>query len=257
MMATIPYSVDADRGEARFFFTMACVMSAAIVAGFAFNLAMGVSSFRVPWMVHIHAFVMFGWLTLYLTQNAMIFTGNVAVHRRLGWLAVVWLPAMFVLGCLMTRWSVQEHGAPPFLEVNEFLFSNILLLLLSVSLVAWAITVRANTGWHRRLMYSGFTILTGPGVGRLGAPLWFRIEPWGWWALNGLTLLFIVAGMVADKRRYGKIHPAWFWGIGLIVGVQLVADLIAYSDWGESFTRSFVAGTPGGARPMQAFLPPG
>lgn len=256
-MATLAYPTDTDRGEARFFFTMACVMAASIVGGFAFNLAMGISSFDVPVMVHVHAFVMFGWVALYLTQNAMIFSDNVAIHRRLGWLAVIWLPMMLVLGCLMTRWSIQEHGVPPFLEVNEFLFSNPALLLLSVGLFAWAITVRANTGWHRRLMYSGFTILTGPGVGRLGSAIWFRIEPWGWWALNALTMLFIVVGMIADKRRYGRVHPAWFWGIGLFVGVQLVADLVAYSDWGESFTQAYVAGTPGGERPMQAFIPPG
>jgi hypothetical protein len=256
-MATIPYSADTDRGEARFFFTMACVMSAAIVGGFAFNLLMGISSFDVPWLVHIHAFVMFVWVALYLTQNTLIFSDNIAVHRRLGWLSVVWLPAILVLGTLMTRWAVQEHGVPPFLEVNEFLFSNPLLLLLCVSLAGWAVTVRANTGWHRRLMYGSFTILTGPGIGRLGAPLWFRIEPWGWWMIvGGGAVLFIGIAMIADKRRYGAVHPAWFWALGLILGVQLVADLVAYSDWGVNFTQSYVAGLPGSARPMGAFVPP-
>jgi hypothetical protein len=256
-VATIPFSAETDRGEARFFFTMACVMSASIVGGFAFNLAMGISSFEVPWLVHIHAWVMFGWVALYLTQNALIAGDNVARHRRLGWLAVLWLPAMLVLGTLMTRWSVRQHGVPPFLEVNEFLFSNVLLLTLCVALVAWAITVRANTGWHRRLMYSAFTILTGPGIGRLGAPLWFRIEPWGWWVITvGAPALFIGIGMIADKRRHERIHPAWFWGLGLIVAVQLVCDAIAYSRWGVSFTQAYVAGMPGGARPMHAFVPP-
>lgn len=257
-MATIPYSVGATRGEARFFFTMACVMSAAIVAGFALNVAMGVSSFHEPWLVHIHAWVMFGWVALYLTQNALVASGNVALHRRLGWLSAIWLPAMLVLGMLMTRWSIQQHGVPPFLEVNEFLFSNPLLLLLSLGLVAWAVTVRANTGWHRRLMYCAFTILTGPGIGRLGAPLWFRIEPWGWWVLTGgAAIVFVGIGMLADKRRYGSIHPAWFWGLGLILGVQLMADLMAYSAWGVSYTQAFVSGLPGGVRPMHAFVPPG
>jgi hypothetical protein len=256
-MATIPYSADTDRGEAKFFLTMACVMAASIVAGFSMNLAMGISSFNVPLMVHIHAFVMFGWVGLYLLQNTLIFADNVALHRRLGWLSAIWLPAILVLGMMMTRWSVQQHGVPPFLEVNEFLFSNPLLLLLCVSLVGWAVTVRRNTGWHRRLMYGAFTILTGPGLGRLLAPLWMAIEPYGWWVLiGGASTLFIGIGMIADKRRYGAIHPAWFWALGLIIGVQLISDLIAYSQWGIDFTREFVAGTPGGARPMQAFLPP-
>jgi hypothetical protein len=132
----------------------------------------------------------------------------------------------------------------------------VLLLTLCVSLVAWAITVRRNTGWHRRLMYSAFTLLTGPGIGRLGAPLWMRIEPWGWWFITlGSASLFIGIGMIADKRRHGKIHPAWFCGLGLIFAVQLCADALAYSRWGTGFTQSFVAGLPGAARPMHAFLP--
>jgi hypothetical protein len=115
--------------------------------------------------------------------------------------------------------------------------------------------VRANTGWHRRLMYCSFAIITGPGIGRLTPnPL---LEPYAWWiGAVGLPLIFPVVGMIADKRRYGRVHPAWFWGIGLVIGVQAVADLVAYSDWGVAFTKDFIAGTPGAERPMQAFLPP-
>src|SRR6476661_10488342 len=104
-MATLAYSTDTDRGEARFFFTMACVMAATIIAGFSFNLATGRSSFSLPWLVHFHAWVMMGWVALYLTQNAMVFSDNLALHRRLGWLSVIWLPAIVVMGTLITRWS--------------------------------------------------------------------------------------------------------------------------------------------------------
>ena len=254
-MATIPYSTDTDRGEARFFFTMACVMEASIVAGFSFKLAMGRSSFGMPWLVHFHAWVMMGWVALYLTQNTLIFRDNVALHRRLGWLSVIWLPAVLLMGLLITRFSLQTQGGPFFFDQNEFLFSNSAMLLLSVILAATAVTMRANTGWHRRLMYCSFAILTGPGIGRLTPnPL---LEPYAWWiGAVGLPLIFPVIGMIADKRRYGRVHPAWFWGIGLVIGVQAVADLVAYSDWGVAFTTDFIAGTPGAERSMQAFLPP-
>jgi len=32
--------------------------------------------------------------------------------------------------------------------------------------------------------------------------------------------------------------------------------LFAYSAWGLAITEAIVAGTPGGERPMQAYLPP-
>ncbi|HYD25394.1 MAG TPA: hypothetical protein VEB68_11405 [Croceibacterium sp.] len=254
-MASVPFATGADRGEARFFFTMACLMAATIVAGFSFNLATGRSSFDMPWLVHFHAWVMMGWVGLYVVQNSLIFAGNVALHRRLGWLSVAWLPAILVMGLLITRLSLQTAGGPFFFDQNEFLISNPLMLALSVGLAGWAVAVRANTGWHRRLMFCSFAILTGPGIGRLAPnPL---LIPYAWWiGAVGLPLLFPLIGMLADKRRYGAVHPAWFCGVGGVIAVQAVADLIAYSSWGYRFTEWFLAGTPGAERSMAAFLPP-
>ena len=115
---------------------------------------MGRSSFALPWLVHFHAWVMMGWVGLYLAQNALIFSDNVALHRRLGWLAVMWLPAIAGDGrSLITRFSLQTGGGPPFFDQNQFLISNPLQLLGFVGLAGWAVTVRKNTGWHRRLMF--------------------------------------------------------------------------------------------------------
>jgi hypothetical protein len=83
-MASIPFSTDTDRGEARFFFIMACLMAATIVAGFSFNIVVGRSSFALPPVYHFHAIVMIGGLGLYVAQNSLILAGNVALHRRLG-----------------------------------------------------------------------------------------------------------------------------------------------------------------------------
>jgi len=245
----------ADRGEARFFLTMACIMSAIIVAGFALNLALGRSTFAVPAIYHVHAFVFFGWVAIYLTQNLLIASGNSALHRRLGLLAVLWVPAMVVLGVAMIVITMRRTGGPFFFDQNEFLFSNPLLLLCFAGLVAGAIILRRRTDWHRRLMFVGFAILTGPGLGRL-LPMPLMI-PHAWRIMMVVTMIFPVIGMIADRRRHGRIHPAWFWGIAAVALVQIVADVLAYSQWGMAFTRDVLAGSPGSARPMAAFLPPG
>ena len=253
-MATISIPVDVDRGEARFFLTMAGVMAAIIVAGFSLNIVMGRSSFGLPWLVHFHAWVMMGWVGLYLTQNALIFGNNVALHRRLGWLSVVWIPLILTMGVLITRWSLQSHGGPPFFDQNQFLISNPLHLLGFACLAASAVTLRRTTAWHRRLMYCAFATLTGPGVGRLlPAPL---LIPYAWYIAAVLPpVLLALIGVLADRRRYGSAHPAWFWGIGTVIAVQIAADLIAYSDAGIAFTQQVLAGTPGAARPLTAFVP--
>ena len=254
-MATIPYSTDSDRGEARFFFTMACLTAAIIVGGFSFNILMERSSFALPWLYHFHGVVMMSGLALYVAQSSLILADNVALHRRLGWFAVVCVPLMVFTGLLLTRISVQERGGPPFFDQNQFLISNPLHLFGFAGLAAAAITVRRNTGWHRRLMFCAFAMLLGPGIGRLlPSPL---LIPYAWYIEAVLPpVLFALVGVLADWRRYGRAHPAWFVGIGAVIAIQIVADLVAYSEWGIAFTQETIAGTPGAERSMEAFFPP-
>lgn len=252
-MATVPFANGADRDEARFFFTMGCLMAATIVAGFSFNFIAGRSSLASPLLFHVHGLVMVGWMAIYLAQNALIFADNVALHRRLGWIAVLWVPLIVTTGMLMTRHSLQSYGGPPFFDKNQFLISNPLQLLGFAGLVAWAIIVRRNTGWHRRLMFCAFAVLVGPGIGRLfPMPLFI---PYAWYVSVFVPLIFPLIGMLADRRRYGKAHPAWLWGIGTVLVLQIAADLVAYSPLGYAITGQVLAGTPGAERQMQAFVP--
>jgi len=245
----------AEQAERNFFRAMATVISVIIVAGFAFNLAMGRSTFAVPITYHIHAFVFFGWVALYLSQNWLIAANNIALHRTLGKLAYAWVPAMVVMGFVIMITSLQRTGGPFFFDQNEFLFSNSMLLVLFGAMVFTALRRRRYTGWHRRLMLSAMSILTGPGLGRLlPMPLFI---PNAWRIMMVITLVFPVIGMIADKRRLGRVHPAYYWGVGAIIVVQVIADVLAYSAWGVSVTQSIVGGTSGGERPMAAFLPPG
>ena len=114
------------------------------------------------------------------------------------------------MGVLITRWSLQSHGGPPFFDQNQFLISNPLHLLGFAVLAASAVAVRRTTAWHRRLMYCAFAMLTGPGVGRLlPSPL---LIPYAWYIAAVLPpVLFALIGVLADRRRYGRAHPAWFW----------------------------------------------
>lgn len=254
-MVSVPLSTGADRIEARFFFIMACLTAAIIVSGFSFNILTGRSSFALPLVFHFHAVVMMGGLALYVAQTSLILADKVALHRRLGWVAAVWVPLMVFSGLLITGISLKERGGPPFFDQNQFLVSNPLHLIGFGALVAWAVTVRRNTGWHRRLMCFAFAMLLGPGIGRL-LPNPFLI-PYAWYIDAVLPpLLFAIIGILFDRRLYGRAHPVWFWCMGFLILLQVGADLFAYSDAGLAFTQSFLAGTPGADRPMEAFVPP-
>ena len=59
----------------RFFLILSLAMIAVILAGFSLNLALGRSSFGLPLIYHVHAFVFMGWILIYLAQNLLIATG--------------------------------------------------------------------------------------------------------------------------------------------------------------------------------------
>jgi hypothetical protein len=254
MATVVEFKALPEQRERMFFLTVAIIMALIMVGGFSFQLAMGRSSFAVPLIYHVHGLVFFGWIALYLLQNALVATGSVALHRKMGWLALGFIPVMTVLGIAMTLVSLRRHGGPPFFDMNEFLFGNSLGVLAFAGVALAGIAMRRRTDWHRRLLCGAMISLLGPGFGRLlPSPL---LIPWAWWmsavVAPGLFLMVVAA---IDRRRIGRVHPAWFWGLGALVVSQLLADAIAYSPMGYAATRSVIAGTPAEGRSMAAFMP--
>ena len=253
-MATLaPRSAPAR--DTRFFMIMMLAMALVIVAGFSFNLAMGRSSFAAPWPFHVHGVIFMAWLALTAMQVLTITGGNRTLHRQLGRLAYVMIPVMVAAGLLIITVSLRTTGGPFFFAKNEFLVSNTAGLLVFGGLAFWSLRVRRHSGWHRRLMLVAMSVLTGPGLGRL-LPMPLLI-PHAWTATILLTFVFPLIGMIADWRRDGRVHPAWWWGMGINVGVFAASMALAYTPVGYALTESVTAGSPGAARPMEAFLPPG
>ncbi len=53
-------------GDERFFVGAAIAMTLVIIAGFSTQLVMGRSTFYSPPLVHAHAIIFMGWVTIYL-----------------------------------------------------------------------------------------------------------------------------------------------------------------------------------------------
>jgi hypothetical protein len=259
-MATIDASIGKPlalpAGDERFFLGGAIVMTLVIVAGFSTNLATGRSTFNSPPLIHAHAIIFMGWVTIYLLQNIFVATGRMTLHRRLGWLAAGWMVPMIVLGFGVTLAMVRRGQAPFFFQPLHFLVFDPVTVLTFAGLTGSAIMMRERTEWHRRLHFCGMAMLMGPGFGRmLPMPL---LMPWAWEATFATGLLFPIAGIVADLRRGGQVHPAWRWGLTAMIGAFLLTEAITYSAAGQALYRGTTAGSPGAAvPPLQFPAPPG
>ena len=254
-MATIAEAplVAAPRDDG-FFLRASFAMALVIAAGFSLQFAAGRSSFSSPPLVHAHAIVFMGWVTLYVLQNAFVATGNMALHRKLGWIGAFWVVAMIFLGCLVTVAMARRGQVPFFFRPLHYLVFDPMTLFAFAGLTYAAIVLRRRTDWHRRLHYCGMSLLLGPGFGRLlPMPL---LQPWAFEATFAALMLFPLAGIIADLRRDGRVHPAWRWGIGVMLASLLLTEAITYSPVGDTLYRAVVAGSPGAAVPPLDFAAP-
>lgn len=241
--------------DERFFLRAAIAMALVIVAGFSTQVTMGRSSFASPLLVHAHAVVFMGWVTLYLVQNIFVASGRMALHRRLGWIGAGWIVAMLGLGIAVTVAMVRRGQVPFFFRPQQFLVFDPMTLFAFVGLTVAAIVLRRQSDWHRRLHYCGMSLLLGPGFGRLlPMPL---LQPWAWEATAAASLIFPLVGVVADIRRSGRAHPAWGWGIGTMIAAMLLTEGVTYSPVGNALYRAVTAGSPGAAvAPLDFAEPP-
>ena len=254
-MATIAqHPVTPVAGDERFFLRAAIVMTLTIVSGFAFQYLMGRSTFASPVRVHLHAFFFMGWVAIYLLQNVFVATGRMQLHRRLGWIAAFWIIPMVVMGFVVTVSMVRLGHVPFFFRPLQFLVFDPVTVLGFAGLTVAAVRLRRRTEWHRRLHFCGMSLLLGPAFGRLlPLPL---LQPWAWESAFAVCLLFPIAGMVADIRRSGRIHPAWHWGIAAMIGVLVVSEAITYSPAGTAIYAAVTDGSPGASIAPLGFQPP-
>ena len=249
-----PPLAPASAGDERFFLKSAIAMAAIIVAGFSFQLAMGRSTFASPLRVHVHALLFMGWVAIYLIQNLLVATDRIGLHRRLGWIAAAWMLAMTASGIFVTVLVVRNGTTPFFFQPLQFLIFDPVAVLTFAGLTTAAILLRRRTEWHRRLHFCGMTMLLAPAFGRLlPLPL---LQPWAWEATFAVTLLFPLLGMRSDVRRCGRAHPAWLWGLAVLLASFLLVQAITYGPAGTAIYEWATEGSRGAAIPPLEFQPP-
>lgn len=245
-----PQSGNADN----FFRTLAILMALVIVAGFSMQYLAGRSSFAARPLVHLHGLAFMGWVGIFVTQAWLATHGPISLHRKLGWIGAGWIILLLVMGSWISIDVTQRGTAPFFFRPQHFLIANPLSLIVFAGLSWAAIRLRRQTDWHMRLHICAMAAIIGPGFGRL-LPMPLLI-PYAFEIAGIAGLLFPLAGMIRDKRKFGRVHPAWLWGILGILAVIPVSHLIGNSALGNAIYAAVTAGHPGAEVPGLEFAPP-
>ncbi|MGZ2412068.1 small-conductance mechanosensitive channel [Sphingomonas sp. F9_3S_D5_B_2] len=224
-----------------FFARYAIVLALFIVVAFAqFSMRGFVDIRTVPPVVHAHAVVMLGWLGLFVLQNQLVHRGELPLHRKVGWASAVVVAAVAVLGCAVGYTALAVHMVPPFFTAPYFLSLTFVESLLFAAVVAWAVSLRRKTEWHRRIMFGATFLLLEPALGRLlPMPL---LGGYGEWIALIVQLGFVAVIARHDRKVLGSVHPATFAAAAILIGAHTLVSLVAMLPPVATFAAA-VAGT--------------
>ena len=236
-MATIAAPQRHLQSERRFFTGIAAVMVAATFIGFAptYYLAGPMGAPPLSPLVHLHGAVFSGWMLLFLGQTGLIAAGRPRIHRMTGTAAAVLAAFMFVLGIAVAIEGARSGRHPAGRDPAMFLFFPFISISLFAAFTTLAILRRARPDYHKRLMLLGTISLVVTPLARLGPRLGM---PWPG-PVCGMILsdLLLLALIVFDLRKNGRLHPATLWGGAALLLSEPLRVLIANSQPWQDFAR--------------------
>ncbi len=196
-----------------FYFTMALVISASVIYGFAQTFAAGIihPPYPRPRILHVHAAVFVGWLALFITQTALIRSRNVRLHRTIGTFGLalgVLIPILaLVVSLTIDRMDIQHNilHRPQFLTVQ---LNDIIGFSVLFPLAAW---LRRKPEYHRRLMFLATCYLTDAGFDRwpMLNPVFAQSPALGYATAYLMVDTLVVAGIARDwivDRKVGVVY---------------------------------------------------
>lgn len=224
-----------EQRERIFLFRMSLFALAVVLVGFVGNIFRGASSFAVPWFYHAHAAPLMAWIVLIVVQSWLAQKGNFPLHKQLGWMGAAIGVVIFAFGLVFPVISGSynvANGAPAVPAYAAFLILNIFNFLQIGVWLFIGFYWRKRTDWHRRAMHIVTLLIVLVAWNRV-----FEIIGFEGATHIVLTQLALIAHfilyMIGDKIIRGRVHPAYYWGLGafcleyltfLTVGDTLLGD---------------------------------
>lgn len=215
---------DADRN----LFTAASVVAIVVVlAGFArtYYVKAAFGTPQLSTMQHLHGLVMTMWFVMFAVQVRLVETRRVAQHRKLGVYGAIIAALVLVVGTTTGIMAAAEGrsppGAPPPLVFLAVPLGDMLLFAI---LVGWALLVRRRTDWHKRLMTAAtLGILTAP-IARIPIE---ALQAGGLPGFFAMTDVILIAFIAWDTWRHRRLHPAFAWGLAVVIVSEVARFAIA------------------------------
>jgi hypothetical protein len=245
-MASITAPI-ARPGEDRVYILLGGLCAAIAFVGFAgtYWLQMVAGTFTGVPLLHLHGLLFSGWTLFFIAQAGFIANGQRARHRAWGLAGISLATAMLFTGVAIAIEGLQLRIAHGQAEAGRaFVIVPLSAIFLFAIFVTAAMVNRRRADWHKRFMLVAtsallnaaiarffFLVATGGGPGMrpgIGPPLPVESA-----LIPGLLSdSVILLGMFFDWRSRGRPHPAYVWGLGIVLTVQILrAPISATAGW--------------------------
>jgi hypothetical protein len=249
-MATI-VTPRGPRLVSRFYVGMAGVFAAVAFGGFfgTYWLQIARGTFHGSAMMHLHGLLFSLWTLFFLSQALLVASRRLKSHRSWGLLGISLATAMLFTGLAVAIQGLQERLDAGYGDAaRAFAIVPFTAVSLFAVFITAAIVNLKRPEWHKRFMLLGtvallqaavarffFLAATGGGPGARpgnGPPLPIGATM----PAAFLVDLLVVAAIIHDWRSDGRVHPAYWWGLGGTMVVQLLRPVIGYTETWYGFT---------------------
>ena len=254
-MATIAVP-SARPAVSRFYVTMAAIFVAIAFGGFfaTYWLQIARGTFNGSPLLHVHGLLFSAWTLFFFSQATLMANRKVRQHRAWGLLGISLATAMVFMGLAVAIEGLRNRVDAGYSDAaRAFVITPVSAVVLFAALVAAAIANVRRPEWHKRFMLVAtasilqapiarffFLAATGGGPGvrpGLGPP-----PPIERGISAGLLVAsLVVVAMVHDWRSRGRVHPAYWWGFGALMAVQLSRPFVGHTEAWYRFTDFLLA----------------
>ena len=234
-------SVHSARRDRPLFILTSLLVVAIVFAGFAqtFYLKSWFDAPPLSNLLFAHGVVMSAWLALFVAQIALVESGRVNLHRRLGVVGAALAVCLVVVG-VAAALDAGRRGFSPAPQVTPQMFLAIPLtdILVFALLVGIALVKRRNGATHKRLMLLATVGMLTPAVARLPID---SLKQAGLPAFFAVTIACVIVIVLIDTVRHRRLHPALGWGSALLIGSVPARIALAQSEAWVSIANRLIA----------------
>jgi hypothetical protein len=169
-------------------------------------------------LVLLHGLLFSSWVLLFTTQTLLVNGNRTDVHRRLGRIGMVLLPAMIIVAAVTALEGVARKSGPPIVPPLSWLAVPLFDIPVFGALIGAALYFRSKPQVHKRLMLVAMIALLPPAIGRTPImALWPSPV-----LFFGISDLFLVPLFAWDLKTTGRIQPVTLTASLVVIGSQLL-----------------------------------